>query len=207
MVKKNLKVLTNQNIPNGLIRLLNYSDNNVIGIIERDKAIEQAKEKGLDLICKHIGDMPICYIYDISKYIFQQNKNQKVVAKMQNKQIKLGSKIQINDFKRNVIQGIKFLLQKHQVTYTIQLRSRIKRNEDRPQIIKRCNYMLEKIKEIMNFNNISKVSKIESLSLEILRGYVVIMPVSNTQINQINDIDSFIDENFVIEIPEYTNKK
>lgn len=78
--EKEKKTLLNNDIPSNEVLLID--ENGQKKIILKEKAIEKAKELGLDLICVSLKNIPpVCKILDYKKLLFdikKKNKKKKV---------------------------------------------------------------------------------------------------------------------------------
>jgi len=65
------------------------SDGEMIGVLSRDEALQQAQEEGLDLVeIQPNADPPVCRIMDYGKYRFEQQKKANAAKKKQ-KQVEI----------------------------------------------------------------------------------------------------------------------
>lgn len=65
------------------------SDGEMIGVLSRDEALQQAQEEGLDLVeIQPNADPPVCRIMDYGKYRFDQQKKANAAKKKQ-KQVEI----------------------------------------------------------------------------------------------------------------------
>lgn len=78
----------NQDIRVPRVRVIG-SDGEMIGVLSRDEALEQAQEEGLDLVeIQPNADPPVCRIMDYGKYRFDQQKKANAAKKKQ-KQVEI----------------------------------------------------------------------------------------------------------------------
>ena len=93
------------------------------------KALEQAYERGMDLVMMSAqANPPVCKIMDYGKYRFERDKREKEARKNQKtidiKEIRLSLNIDVNDFNTKVKQAIKFLEGGDKVKVSIRFRGR-----------------------------------------------------------------------------------
>lgn len=178
MTKNN--ILSNKKIPNKPVRLIDESGN-MLGIMSRDEALLIAKNRSLDLIIKSLSADPmVCIIGDVNKFIFQQNKQKKKPKKQITKQISVGPNIGVHDLTRLVKDGIKFLVDGMQVSYNIKLRRRVKKRENRPAVLIRCNKVFNEIVRVIKELGIGKSDCVKYVSNEQLLGMVHFVPLKVT---------------------------
>ncbi|AOH34976.1 translation initiation factor IF-3 [Luteimonas sp. JM171] len=78
----------NQDIRVPRVRVIG-SDGEMIGVLSRDEALQQAQEEGLDLVeIQPNADPPVCRIMDYGKYRFDQQKKANAAKKKQ-KQVEI----------------------------------------------------------------------------------------------------------------------
>ncbi|NLG60322.1 MAG: translation initiation factor IF-3 [Gammaproteobacteria bacterium] len=78
----------NQDIRVPRVRVIG-SDGEMIGVLSRDEALQQAQEEGLDLVeIQPNADPPVCRIMDYGKYRFEQQKKANAAKKKQ-KQVEI----------------------------------------------------------------------------------------------------------------------
>lgn len=111
-------------------------DGENVGIIETYKAIEMAKEVGLDLVeVNPKADMPVAKILDLGQFKYEQEKKrhkQKVLQKkVEMKNIRLTFRISKHDFDVRVEQAAKFLIKGNKVKIDLNLRGREKQHADK----------------------------------------------------------------------------
>nr|ARO91120.1 translation initiation factor 3 [Flintiella sanguinaria] len=114
--------------PKDLVRVID-SEGEQLGLLSSEKAIEQAKKEGLDLVLiSDKSDPPVCRIIDYGKYKFDQEKKAKDIKKKQHsaviKEVKMRYKIEehLNQVKFN--QAVRFLKGGDKVKVTINFRGR-----------------------------------------------------------------------------------
>lgn len=131
--KKTNKTNVDYNIRCGKIRLLNEFGK--IEVIERDEAINRAKQKNMNLveIAYHWSEFPrsLCKIMDYGKYKFDQKKREKEnarkarLANAEAKEIVFTIRIDDGDFEHKIKQIHDFLVEDHlKVKITVKLSKR-----------------------------------------------------------------------------------
>ena len=142
---KNKKLRVNDEIRISPVRLIDENGKN-LGIISLNKAIDIAKEKGLDLveIAPHIKP-PVCRIINYGKYLYQQSKKTKSTKKDIVKGIRIGLRTASHDLNTKVKQAEKFLKKGYKVKIELRLRGRERIHKD---------LAYEKLKEFLSFISI-----------------------------------------------------
>ena len=105
--------LINEEIHEKQVRVIG-ADNEQLGIMSSQDALEKAVEADLDLVLiAPQGNPPVCRIMDYGKYRFEQAKKEKEAKKNQKqselKEVSMFLNIDTNDFNRKVAQAVKFL--------------------------------------------------------------------------------------------------
>ena len=105
------------------------SEGENLGILDTNEALRIAKEKELDLVEVGAGATPpVCKIMDYSKYIYQQNKKQRVNKKASKqkemKEFRFSPVIDVGDINTKVTRAKEFLDKGHPVRITMQTRGR-----------------------------------------------------------------------------------
>jgi translation initiation factor IF-3 len=105
------------------------SDGNNLGILPLNKAIEKAKNEGLDLIeISPNANPPVCKIMDMGKYKYDLQKKANVAKKKQKvvalKEIKLRPGTDVHDYNFKVKNAKKFLVNKDKVKFTVKFKGR-----------------------------------------------------------------------------------
>ena len=104
-------------------------DNNQLGILEFEDALQQAEEQGLDLVeVAANADPPVCRIMDYGQYKYQQSKraheakkNQKIIHL---KEIKLRPKTEEHDFNFKLKHAKEFIENGDRVKVSVFFRGR-----------------------------------------------------------------------------------
>ena len=131
------------------------SDGGNLGTLPLNKAIELAKQEGLDLIeISPNANPPVCKIMDMGKYKYdlqkkanQAKKKQKTIAI---KEIKLRPNIDVHDYQVKMRSVQKFLSEGDKVKVTLRFRGREMAHQDRGASL------LQKVKE-----EIDQIAKVE----------------------------------------------
>ena len=105
------------------------SDGNNVGILTLKKAIELAKEEGLDLIeISPNANPPVCKIMDMGKYKYDLQKKTNIAKKKQKvvalKEIKMRPGTDVHDYNFKVKNAKKFLVNKDKVKFTVKFKGR-----------------------------------------------------------------------------------
>jgi len=100
-----------------------------LGVINTNKAISMAKEKGLDLIeIAPNAKPPVCKIIDMGKYKYdaqkKANKAKKKQKKIELKEIKLRPVTEVHDYNFKLKNAQKFLSKGDKVKFTIRFKGR-----------------------------------------------------------------------------------
>ena len=105
------------------------SDGNNVGILPLKKAIELAKEEGLDLIeISPNANPPVCKVMDMGKYKYDLQKKTNIAKKKQKvvalKEIKMRPGTDVHDYNFKVKNAKKFLVNKDKVKFTVRFKGR-----------------------------------------------------------------------------------
>ncbi len=105
------------------------SDGNNLGILPLKKAIETAKEEGLDLIeISPNANPPVCKIMDMGKYKYDLQKKANLAKKKQKivalKEIKLRPGTDVHDYNFKIKNAKKFLTKGDKVKFTVKFKGR-----------------------------------------------------------------------------------
>jgi len=124
----------NEQIKNPQVQVIDENGKN-LGILDTSKAIELAKERGLDLVeISSKTQPPICKIIDYGKYQYiREKKERKQKAKQRKlelKQIRIGFTTSVHDLGIKAKQIEKFLGEGHKVKIDLKLRGRERAHDD-----------------------------------------------------------------------------
>ena len=105
------------------------SDGGNLGTLPLNKAIEIAKEEGLDLIeISPNANPPVCKIMDMGKYKYDLQKKANLAKKKQKvatlKEIKLRPGTDVHDYNFKIKNAKKFLEKKDKVKFTVKFKGR-----------------------------------------------------------------------------------
>lgn len=131
---KNFGPRINSNIRVPKIQLITSSGEN-IGEIDTSKALEMAKDEGLDLV--EVGaniKPPVCKIMDYSKYLYEQKKKarkSKTNKTKQLKEFKFSPVIDIGDKNTRIRRAKEFLDKGHPVRLTMWIKGRQSKEQAR----------------------------------------------------------------------------
>ena len=105
------------------------SDGNNLGVIQLNKAIQLAKEEGLDLIeISPNASPPVCKIMDMGKYKYDLQKKANLAKKKQKvvslKEIKLRPGTEIHDYNFKIKNARKFITKGDKVKFTVKFKGR-----------------------------------------------------------------------------------
>lgn len=120
----------NQQIKSVEVRLIDKDDNNV-GVVSTEKAIQMAKEDGLDLVeVSANAKPPVCRILDYTKYKYDQKaklkKSKAKVKKIETKEFYIRPGIGEGDLKIRIDRGRGFLEKGNVVKYGVKFKGREK---------------------------------------------------------------------------------
>ena len=104
-------------------------DNEQIGVIPLDAALDLAYDKDLDLVLmSDKGEVPVCRIMDYGKFCFERDKkekeNRKKQQKMDIKEVQLSCRIDTNDFNTKANHARRFLTDGDKVRVAIRFKGR-----------------------------------------------------------------------------------
>ena len=119
---------TNERIRSPQVQVIS-SDGKNLGTLPTQKAIDIAKQEGLDLIeISPNANPPVCKIIDVGKYKYElqkkankAKKNQKIINL---KEIKLRPVTEIHDYNFKIKNAQKFLEKGDKVKFTVRFRGR-----------------------------------------------------------------------------------
>ena len=110
------------------VQVINSEGKN-LGVLQTNRAIELAKEQGLDLIeISPKANPPVCKIVDIGKYRYDLQKKANKARKKQKvvnlKEIKLRPGTEIHDYNFKLKNSQKFLQKGDKVKFTVRFKGR-----------------------------------------------------------------------------------
>lgn len=125
---KKVKVISNIEIRSSQVRLV--GDNVNVGVYPISEALKIAENLNLDLIEISSGDIPVCKIIKLDKYLYELKKKDKEQkckqreSEIKTKEIRLGSNIDDHDFNFKLKHAIDFLISGDSVLVTIIFKGR-----------------------------------------------------------------------------------
>ena len=163
------KVLINNFIRAKEVRVIDEAGKQ-LGVINIFEAIDLAKSKGLDLIqVTEKVEPPVCRIANYGKYLYQQQKKEKKMAKPKGgelKEIRLTFNISPHDMETRAKQAEKFLNEGDKVKINMSLRGREKAMG---------NFAREKVQKFLeNINSLIPIKTERDLKRE-PRGFTMIV--------------------------------
>ena len=119
---------TNNRIKSLDVQVINSSGEN-LGVLPIKKAIETAREEGLDLIeISPNANPPVCKIMDMGKYKYDAQKKANLAKKKQKiialKEIKMRPVTETHDYEFKVKNAKKFIAKGDKVKFTIRFKGR-----------------------------------------------------------------------------------
>lgn len=125
------KFRTNERIKVKKLRVIS-PDGEQLGILDREEALEKARDYGLDLIeVAPKAVPPVCRIADFGKMQYEQSKKEKQQRKNQNKVIKtiqIKPNIGENDLNRKISDIQKFINKNYRVVVQVIMKGRQRRH-------------------------------------------------------------------------------
>ena len=155
---------TNERIRASEVQVID-SDGKNLGILKTSKAVEIAKQEGLDLIeISPKANPPVCKIIDNGKYRYDLQKKANKAKKKQRiinlKEIKLRPVTEIHDYNFKIRNAQKFLEKGDKVKFTVKFRGR------EMQHINLGNKLMERIiNDTVNVGKIEASPKLEGKQL------------------------------------------
>ena len=142
------------------VQVINSEGKN-LGVLQTNRAIELAKEQGLDLIeISPKANPPVCKIVDMGKYRYDLQKKANKARKKQKvvnlKEIKLRPGTEIHDYNFKLKNAQKFLQKGDKVKFTVRFKGREIQHKNLG------NELMERIvNDIMNVGKIEVPAKLE----------------------------------------------
>lgn len=105
------------------------ADNEQLGLVSFDRALDMAEDAGLDLVLIAAqAEPPVCRIMDYGKYRYERDKREKDAKKKQQvveiKEIQLSVRIDTNDFNTKVNRARQFLTRGDKVKVVVRFKGR-----------------------------------------------------------------------------------
>jgi translation initiation factor IF-3 len=143
------------------VRLISEEGKN-LGIFSREKALQYARERGLDLIeVSGNASIPVCRVMEFGKYLYQQKKKEKDQRKKQKagklKNVRISPRIATHDLETKINLANKFLLKGYKVRIEIFLKGREKALRDFAK--EKLENFLQKIGEEIEIKRESEIKK------------------------------------------------
>lgn len=118
----------NNNIRSNQVRVV-LEDGTTPGILQTCRALQMAREMGLDLVeINATSSPPVCKIMDFGRFRYQQKRNEAKAKKNRKiqvlKEIQFHPNIDINDLKHKLVRAKEFLSDKDQVKIVCLFRGR-----------------------------------------------------------------------------------
>lgn len=120
------------------VRLIDES-NNQVGIVDRNFALEKARDAGLDLVeVSPTSDPPVCRIMDYGKWLYDQKRKARESRKKTHhagvlKEIRLRPETDPHDIDIKVKHAREFIEKGHKVQFSLLFRGRQLAHRDRGQ--------------------------------------------------------------------------
>ncbi|MCH7797207.1 MAG: translation initiation factor IF-3 [Planctomycetes bacterium] len=134
------------------VRLLD-ENNEMVGVVETDVALRQAREAGLDLVeVAATADPPVCRIMDFGKWKYEQSKKDKATKARSKttelKEVRLGRSMKIDphDISIRLDQARRFLMEGHKVQIVQNFRGREMMHKERGQ--KRMSDIVKQMEDV-----------------------------------------------------------
>jgi translation initiation factor IF-3 len=118
------------------VRLIDES-NNQVGIVDRDSALDRAREVGLDLVeVSPNSEPPVCRIMDYGKWLYEQKRKAREARKKTHhaaglKEIRLRPETDQHDIEIKVNHAREFIQKGHKVQFTLIFRGRQLAHQDK----------------------------------------------------------------------------
>jgi len=118
------------------VRLVDEA-NNQVGIVDRNFALDKAKEINLDLVeVAPNNDPPVCRIMDYGKWVYEQKRKAREARKKSHhagvlKEIRLRPETDHHDVEIKVRHAHEFIEKGHKVLFTLVFRGRQLQHQDR----------------------------------------------------------------------------
>jgi translation initiation factor IF-3 len=125
------------------------ADGTMLGVIPRDRALEIARERELDLVeVAPTERPPVCKIMDFGKFKFEQNKKTRKQTKShsQLKEVRFRPGCGAGDLEVKIRHAREFLEERHKVLFVVQMRGR--ENIYSEDALRLAESVLEKVADI-----------------------------------------------------------
>ena len=146
-------------------------DNEQLGILELEEALNQAEEQGLDLVeVSPNSDPPVCRIMDFGKFKYEQSKKEHKIRQHQKstqvKEIKLRPRTDKHDLETKIRQIRSFIAEGNKTKVTVMFRGREMANQELGRTA-----MGKIIEEVNEFGVIENPPRMEGRNL-----YMIVAP-------------------------------
>lgn len=148
------------------IRLID-SEGKMLGIFPVNEALRMAEQRDLDLVeISPAANPPICKIMDYAKFVYEQQKREKVqkrqAASQQMKELRFTARIATHDFNFKTRHAREFLLEGNKVKATVFFRGREILNQ------KVGEELLQKfVEELQDISKVDSPAKLEGKKLSL----------------------------------------
>lgn len=111
------------------VRLVD-AENNQIGIVDREFALEKSREAALDLVeVSPTSEPPVCRIMDYGKWVYEQKRKIREARKKTHhtgslKEVRLRPETDVHDIEIKVNHAREFIAKGHKVQFTLVFRGR-----------------------------------------------------------------------------------
>ena len=144
------------------------ADGEQLGILNRNEAIERAKEAGMDLVeVAATSDPPVCRIMDFGKFRYEQQKKKQEAKKrqavVQIKEIKVRPKTDDHDYETKLRHIRRFLEEGDRCKITVFFRGREIVHKDRGQDI-----LSRIVEDLADIAKVEQEAKAEGRTLQML---------------------------------------
>ncbi len=130
MEEKNISrfYLINEKIREKELRVITGDGEN-LGVITTEKALQEAKARGLDLVLiANESQPPVAKILDFNKFLYQENKKKSASKakskKSELKEVRIGPSVGAGDVQRYLTRAIEWLNDGNRVKVTVSMRGR-----------------------------------------------------------------------------------
>ncbi len=143
----------NEAIRAPVVRLID-ADGTQLGIVDRQKALSIARERGLDLVeVAPNASPPVCRVMDYGKYRYEQSKKERTSRKKQHtivvKEIRLSPRTELHDIETKCRHAREFLEQGNKVKVTVRFRGReMTKQAFGAQVMQRVKELLQDVSKV-----------------------------------------------------------
>ncbi len=164
--KKEAEHRINENIEVAEVRVI--GDNVTPGIYATDKAIQMAKEQGVDLVeISPTATPPVCKIIDYNKFLYDKKKKEKEIKSRSQKnvmkEIRFTPNTDEHDFEFKTKHAIKFLEEGAKVKAYVHFRGRAIQFKDRGELL-----LLKFVEQLKDHGSLEAMPKLEGNRMNII---------------------------------------